>query len=537
MDELKRPIRCAIYTRKSTEEGLEQSFNSLDAQREAAVAYIQSQRHLGWTLVNTRFDDGGFSGGNLDRPALQQLLEQIEAKNVDCVVVYKVDRLSRSLLDFARLMDRFDQRSVSFVSVTQQFNTTTSLGRLTLNVLLSFAQFEREIISERTRDKMAAARKKGKWVGGTPMLGYDVDPAGGRLVINSTEAACVREIFDLYRRRHSFIAVIAELEKRGWTTKSWQSRRGVHYPGRGFTKVSLRSLLTNPTYCGKVRYRNEIYSGEHSAIIEPTLWDEVNADLVKVQSSPQRSYAPQDAPLAGLLFCVSCEQPMIASYSTKSKRRYRYYVCQTAQDKGWKNCPTKSVAAELLESSLALQLPTHIRKTSEQAAAQDGITLNSIRSLVEQIRYDGPNGLITVKLLGIANPSVPEAEIVFEYSLPRRRGRSLPAFRLRPARETLSRPPRLARLLALAHRLEDQVQSGRVKGFVELARLTQVTPARIAQILILSQLAPSIQEHILSTTGEHEICFAEHELRTIAREPIWERQQIKFELLLARHTA
>src|SRR6266852_3787633 len=177
-------VRCAIYTRKSTEEGLDQDFNSLQAQREAAEAFIQSQKHAGWTLLPHRYDDGGFSGGTMERPALRQLLEDVDARRIDCVVVYKVDRLSRSLLDFARLMDRFDQRSVSFVSVTQQFNTTTSLGRLTLNILLSFAQFEKEITSERIRDKIAASKRKGKWVGGTPVLGYDVDPAGGGLVIN-----------------------------------------------------------------------------------------------------------------------------------------------------------------------------------------------------------------------------------------------------------------------------------------------------------------------------------------------------------------
>jgi site-specific DNA recombinase len=188
----RRTIRCAVYTRKSTEEGLEQEFNSLDAQREAAEAYIKSQRHLGWTVLPQHYDDGGFTGGNIERPALKRLLEDIEAQRVDCVMVYKVDRLSRSLLDFARLMDRFDQRSVSFVSVTQQFNTTTSLGRRTLNILLSFAQFEREIIGERTRDKLSAARRKGKWIGGIPVLGYDVPPGGGRLIINDEEAVRVR---------------------------------------------------------------------------------------------------------------------------------------------------------------------------------------------------------------------------------------------------------------------------------------------------------------------------------------------------------
>ena len=192
-------VRCGIYTRKSTEEGLDQEFNSLDAQRESAEAFIRSQKGAGWKLVPARYDDGGFSGGNLERPALRRLLDDIDARRVDCVVVYKVDRLSRSLLDFARLMDRFDPRAVSFVSVTQQFNTTSSLGRLTLNILLSFAEFERQIISERTRDKMSAARRKGKWVGGTPVLGYDVDPAGGRLVVNEKEAQRVREIFQLFK--------------------------------------------------------------------------------------------------------------------------------------------------------------------------------------------------------------------------------------------------------------------------------------------------------------------------------------------------
>src|SRR5579871_1635885 len=239
-------VRCAIYTRKSTEEGLDQDFNSLQAQREAAEAYIKSQKQLGLALLSDHYDDGGFSGSNLDRPALQRLLEDIDARRVDCVVVYKVDRLSRSLLDFARLVDRFDQRSVSFVSVTQQFNTTTSLGRLTLNILLSFAQFEREIISERTRDKMSAARRKGKWVGGTPVLGYDVDPAGGRLIVNEREANRVREIFRLYQKHRSIESVLDEAVRRRWKTKTWKSKNGIVHAGREFQKTSMIRLLTHP---------------------------------------------------------------------------------------------------------------------------------------------------------------------------------------------------------------------------------------------------------------------------------------------------
>ena len=225
-DPVAKPIRCAIYTRKSTDEGLQQEFNSLDAQREAGEAYILSQRHEGWQLVPAHYDDGGYTGGNMDRPALKKLLVDIEAAKVDCVVVYKVDRLSRSLMDFARIIEVFDKRGVSFVSVTQQFNTTNSLGRLTLNILLSFAQFEREIISERTRDKQSAARKKGKWIGGHPILGYDIDPRGGRLVVNAKEAERVRAIFDLYLEHQAAIAVVEELRRRDWCTKSWQSVGG-----------------------------------------------------------------------------------------------------------------------------------------------------------------------------------------------------------------------------------------------------------------------------------------------------------------------
>lgn len=221
-----RIVRCAIYTRKSTEEGLAQEFNSLDAQREAAEAYIASQRHEGWILIPDGYDDGGFTGANMDRPALQRLLADIAADRVDCVVVYKVDRLSRSLLDFARIMETFDKHDVSFVSVTQAFNTTASLGRLTLNILLSFAQFEREMIAERTRDKMSAARRKGKWVGGIPVLGYDVDARGGRLVINLDEAKQVRAIFNLYLEHRSLIPVVRQLNQRGWTTKQWTTQDG-----------------------------------------------------------------------------------------------------------------------------------------------------------------------------------------------------------------------------------------------------------------------------------------------------------------------
>ena len=355
-------VRCAIYTRKSTEEGLDQDFNSLHAQREAAEAYIVSQKHLGWTLVPTHYDDGGFTGGNLDRPALQQLLEDIDAHRVDCIVVYKVSRLSRSLLDFARLVDRFDQRSVSFVSVTQQFNTTSSLGRLTLNILLSFAQFEREIIGERTRDKMSAARRKGKWVGGMPVLGYDVVPGGGRLMVNDKESRRVRDIFDLFMEQRSLAAVVAELVRRRWKTKSWTSQNGRAHAGRDFAKASLRRLLTNAIYAGKVEHRGTTYAGEQPSIVESSVWEVVNTELRSGRrTGTAATRVPQNALLSGLLTCKSCQRPMLPTYTAKPGRRYRYNVCKSVRQNTRNSCPTKSVPASLIEDAVLDQLRTALR--------------------------------------------------------------------------------------------------------------------------------------------------------------------------------
>jgi site-specific DNA recombinase len=236
-------LRCAIYTRKSTEEGLTQEFNTLEAQRESAEAYVQSQLHTGWMALAERYDDGGYTGANLERPALRKLLVDIEAGRIDCVLVYKVDRLSRSLLDFARLMEIFERCQVSLVSITQPLNTTGSLGRLTLNILLSFAEFERQMIADRTRDKMTAARRKGKWVGGTPVLGYDIAETGGKLVVNQEEARRVQTIFTLYLQHRSVATVLAEIRARNWTMKRWQTRDGKDLGGGPFGRATLERLL------------------------------------------------------------------------------------------------------------------------------------------------------------------------------------------------------------------------------------------------------------------------------------------------------
>jgi site-specific DNA recombinase len=346
----RKVVRCAIYTRKSTEEGLDSDFNSLDAQRESGEAYIASQRHEGWVCLPDRYDDGGFTGGNMDRPALRRLLADIETGRVDVVIVYKVDRLSRSLLDFSRIMDVFDRAGVSFVSVTQQFNTTHSMGRLTLNILLSFAQFEREIISERTRDKMSAARRKGKYIGGTPVLGYDIDREAGRLVIHEAEAEQVRQMFALYIQHQSLQAASAVIQRRGWTTKRWTTRQGKERGGSPIDKTRLHLLLTNVVYIGKVRHGDQLYVGEHRGIVDPGVFDRVQEMLSRNSVHGGASVrVPSDAILKGLLRCVTCDCAMVPTHTKKSDRRYRYYVCSHSQKNGRETCPSKSVPASQIE--------------------------------------------------------------------------------------------------------------------------------------------------------------------------------------------
>ncbi len=370
-------VRCAIYTRKSTEEGLEQEFNSLDAQREAGEAYIASQRADGWVCLPDRYDDGGYTGANNERPALQRLLADVEAGRINCVVVYKVDRLSRSLLDFSKIMARFEQHGASFVSVTQQFNTSTSMGRLMLNVLLSFAQFEREIISERTRDKIAATRRKGKWSGGMPVLGYDVDPHGSKLVVNAEEAERVQAIFELYVEKQSLIRTASELNKRGWATKRWTTRKGHERGGRLFDKANLLRLLTNVVYLGKVRYKDEVHPGEHEAMVNEELWQRVQRMLrSNGRTGGMHVRNKYGALLKGLLYCTPCARPMMHTYTSKGNRRYRYYVCYTAQKQGWHACPSKSLPAEQIERFVVERIrvigrdPTILAMTLERARAQ-----------------------------------------------------------------------------------------------------------------------------------------------------------------------
>jgi DNA invertase Pin-like site-specific DNA recombinase len=322
-------IRCAIYTRKSSEEGLEQGFNSLHAQREACAAYVLSQASEGWTLLPDHYDDGGLSGGTLERPALRRLLADIAAQKIDIIVVYKVDRLTRSLLDFAKLVEAFDGANTSFVSITQSFNTTTSMGRLTLNMLLSFAQFEREVTSERIRDKIAASKAKGMWMGGTPPLGYS--PDGRSLAIFDEHAALVRDIYQRYLETGNVRLLANELDREAIKVPRRQSASGRTMGGGIFTRGQLYKLLSNPIYVGEIHHRGIAYQGQHDAIIDREAWDAVQQRLADNRQGIAPAISVKSPSLfAGLIFDEKGE-PLVAAHATKGKVRYRYYVSRSLQ--------------------------------------------------------------------------------------------------------------------------------------------------------------------------------------------------------------
>ncbi len=362
--ETKAAMRCAIYTRKSSEEGLEQSFNSLDAQREACEAFITSQRHEGWKALPGRYDDGGYSGGTMERPGLERLLEDVEAGKINVIVVYKVDRLTRSLADFAKIVEALDRKGVSFVSVTQQFNTTTSMGRLTLNILLSFAQFEREVTGERIRDKIAASKKKGMWMGGFVPLGYDID--NRKLIPNPKEAQLVSKIFSLYLQLGCVRKLAKQLDRENIRSKVWTTRTGARLGGVAFARGALYDLLRNQLYIGEIRHRDKWYRGEHKGIIPLELWRKVQSQLesnLKVRHKRAREQA--SSLLTGLVEDVAGNR-FTPSFTVRRGRRYRYYVSQAVvQNPGEEQNGVTRFPAHELESRVLERLVGFLRSDAD----------------------------------------------------------------------------------------------------------------------------------------------------------------------------
>jgi site-specific DNA recombinase len=496
-----KPVRCAIYTRVSTEHGLDQEFNSLDAQYDAASAYIKSQAHASWTLIRSRYDDGGYSGGSTDRPDLQKLLDDIRARKIDVIVVYKVDRLTRSLADFAKLVELFDAHGVSFVSVTQQFNTTTSMGRLTLNVLLSFAQFEREVTSERIRDKIAASKRKGLWVGGNLSLGYKM--SDGKIAIVEEEAELVRSIFRRYLELGSVNELVRDLKERNIRTKSRLLSTGVTRGGIPFGRGALYYLLGNHFYIGEVKYKNEILPGEQPSIMDRALFEAVRQKSLAQWSHRTVMRSKSDHLLTGLL-SDDAGHRMVPTHATKAGVRYRYYVSTPVLHGEAKTASAGSVSrvpAADVEDTVLKSLKKHL------ATKQDGATSRAVRLEDREALAQLTTGIVVhrdrlvIRLKSDNADETSDSPGDQSFSIPwqkppskRSRQILLPhnASRSDARPEQFERRARLVNAIARGRRWLDDVVSGRVTTVSELCAREKCSTRQVNMTISLAFLAPNL---------------------------------------------
>ena len=537
-------VRCAIYTRKSSEEGLDQRFTSLEAQREACEAFVRSQAEQGWTALATAYDDGGYSGGTLARPAIQRLLTDIAAGTVQIVVVYKVDRLTRALADFAKLVERFDAHGVSFVSVTQPFNTTTSMGRLTLNVLLSFAQFEREVTGERIRDKLAASKRKGLWMGGVPPIGYTAHERA--LVVDAPEAARVRKIYRTYLKLGCVRRLKETLDRRGWMTPKRRTRRAGAGGHRPFSRGHLYRILRNPIYVGKIVHHGEESAGQHTGIVDPKMWAAVQAQLAAHrQTRRTRTTAAAPSLLAGLVFDASGAR-LTPTHATKGTRRYRYYVARSLHEGGRASAPdalrlpahgleesvvhavvrfltddaqvgaalgaieARTMRARLVE---AHRLAIALSATQEPAAVDAASRIALVQRLVARITVEATTLVIVVRLAALRGPAgdaaatdtaaTDDGEIdagTTELDVPlawTRRGRVIRL--ILPSTGIPATPEPDATLVALLAKAEEwfaRLASGRCDSIQAIAREEHVSSSYVTRVIYCAFLAPDLVTRI-----------------------------------------
>ena len=569
-----KKLRCAIYTRKSHEEGLEQEFNSLDAQREAGIAYIQSQKHEGWSLVETRYDDGGYSGGTIERPALKQLMSDIAAQKIDVIVVYKVDRLSRSLHDFAQMMVIFDKHQVSFVSVTQQFNTTTSMGRLTLNILLSFAQFEREVTGERIRDKISASKQKGMWMGGSPPLGYRVEDR--KLLIETKEVELVRRIFSTYASNPSLVQLSNQLNAEGHTAKHWQSQTGNWNGGQPFTQKYIYRVLTNAIYRGQITHKNKTYPGQHEAIIDKELWEAVHSKM-QTQDNNTRHQWKSLYLLQGKI--KTCEGYTMSPSTTSrlpknarsdlenhTRKQTSYYISQKGIMQGHANCPIKRVNVKHLDALVIAHVMQHLEEQHPEIAdtikshaeksdfyywvreviqvivvATDTLTITLNASAFRLITKSTTNKIQNTKNENTINELIAQPcyqpkiqidehknEITLTLNIQMRRidGKRLI---LSPDGHDLTMPkqptpnPSLVQAIGRAYKWRQELDNNPELTIVDLARQSQFNEKFIRKHLTLTRLSPTIVHGVL--TGKMSKQMLLDDLFEAARGYLWESQQ------------
>ncbi len=553
---MKEVLPCAIYTRKSSEEGLEQGFNSLDAQREACEAYILSQKEQGWKAIATSYDDGGFSGGNTERPALKRLMADITAKRVRIIVVYKVDRLTRSLADFAKLVELFDAHGVSFVSVTQQFNTTSSMGRLTLNVLLSFAQFEREVTGERIRDKIAASKKKGMWMGGIPPMGYRSHER--TLVIDEPHAERIREIYRLYLDIGCVRHLKAEVDRRGWVTPARTTRRADAVGNRPFSRGHLYRILTNPIYIGKIPHKESVFDGQHPAIIDNQLWKAVQERLAgNLQGHRSRSNAADPSLLAGLVTDgYGCR--LTCTHAKKGAKRYRYYVSESLHVKGREAAPNAlrwpaqeledavlgAIGSFLIDESRLLSLMGSVEADEARSrlvkaadlAAQIGRNnatdrINILKHLIAHVAAQAGCISVAVRTGALWSPAyVPAAdEPLTMIGVPVRLKRCGMAVRLivhaQGGAMARGPDPKLVTLVSKAHDWFARLKSGNCGNVLSIAQAEGVTSSYVTRLIYIAFLAPDIVQRILK--GSHPLDLnAKRLLRSLPLPLSWQEQRV-----------
>ena len=562
-----RKLRCAIYTRKSTEEGLEQDFNSLDAQREACEAFILSQKHEGWMALPTQYDDGGYSGGTLERPALQRLLDDIRGSKVDVVVVYKIDRLTRSLLDFAKIVEVFDAHSVSFVSITQAFNTATSMGRLTLNVLLSFAQFEREVTGERIRDKIAASKKKGMWMGGYPPLGYDVKDR--KLVVNEAEAETVRYIFRRYQELGSVHLLKEHLDGAGIVSKNRMAPDGRPYGGKSIARGALYHMLQNRIYRGEIVHRDQFYPGEHAPIIDEDLWQQVQTILGANRVDRGAGKGSRHLSLlAGLIYDAHGE-PMTPSHAVKKSVRYRYYVSKslltgdnkaakrgqripaahietlvTGRIRAWLADPVIVLNAIQCCGPDAIAQKTLLDEAARLAAGWQDLDAEHLRALslaiVTKVQVHSDQIDVTLDQMGVAlwlNPKTDKQQPFHPGACDRERHLTVLTIRARLKRtgiemrmvvEDGSEPanvdPVLVRLLVWTHAIRARLLQDPSLTLREIAAEERVSSSYVSRLVRLAFIAPDILTAILN--GRHPPHLTANRLMDDTRLPLdWRAQR------------
>ncbi|MDP3176108.1 MAG: recombinase family protein [Phenylobacterium sp.] len=517
-------LRCAIYTRKSTEEGLEQNFNSLHAQREACEAYIMSQTGEGWVAVKTPYDDGGFSGGSLERPALGQLLEDIRRGRIDIVVVYKVDRLTRSLADFAKIVETFDTKGVSFVSVTQAFNTTSSMGRLTLNVLLSFAQFEREVTGERIRDKVAASKAKGLRMGGRPPLGYDI--VDGKLAVNPEEAPRARRVFESYLELGS----LKMLEREGVESKRWVNRQGERVGGGHMNRGALYYLLTNPAYRGVTRHKEKAYEDTHPAIIDVETWDAVQHKLSSGNGShPESPLHGEPALLQGKLF-DDRGNPMIAVHTKRGGKRYRYYLSRARLKGSGEAGSVHRVSTGILEQFLVEALAPKLAIAWMPDAPQDLRLIESVHRVcisADEIAVEMANFALEVG--GSRDDETGISTVRIPFHMRRKRG----ALILEGADKSTAAPTRIDRVLVrgvvMARAWAHELEQGQTPSITRLAQREGMCSHYAARMLPLAYLAPDLVEQIIE--GRQPQCLTLQTLTSGSMPLEWAEQRRWFENL------